>query len=83
VPTVNIGDRQRGRLKAVSVIDCADDTEAIVQAIEYALSPKFRNQLPAHVSLYGQGQAAQQIKAVLKTADLSKILMKKFFDFHG
>lgn len=83
VPTVNIGDRQRGRLKAISVIDCAEDTDAIVQAIDQALSPQFRAQLPAHVSLYGQGQAAPQIKAVLKTADLSKILMKKFFDFHA
>jgi UDP-hydrolysing UDP-N-acetyl-D-glucosamine 2-epimerase len=82
VPTVNVGERQRGRLKAVSVIDCADDTESIVQAIERALSPQFRAQLPADVSLYGKGQAAPQIKQVLKTYDLSNILMKKFFDFH-
>ncbi|MGF6995084.1 UDP-N-acetylglucosamine 2-epimerase [Paraburkholderia sp. GAS32] len=82
VPTVNIGDRQRGRLKAVSVIDCADDTESIVQAVERALSPQFRAQLPADVSLYGKGHAAPQIKQVLKTCDLSNILMKKFFDFH-
>lgn len=81
VPSVNIGDRQRGRLKAASVIDCADDTESIEKAIEQALSPQFRAQLPAEVSLYGKGSAAAQIKQVLKTCDLSNILMKKFFDF--
>jgi UDP-N-acetylglucosamine 2-epimerase (non-hydrolysing)/GDP/UDP-N,N'-diacetylbacillosamine 2-epimerase (hydrolysing) len=81
VPSVNIGDRQRGRLKAASVIDCADDTESIEKAIEQALSPRFRAQLPAEVSLYGKGSAAAQIKQVLKTCDLSNILMKKFFDF--
>ena len=39
-PTVNIGPRQQGRVRAPSVIDCADDTEAILAAIECALSPR-------------------------------------------
>lgn len=82
VPTVNIGDRQRGRLKAASVIDCADDTESIKNAIEQALSPQFREQLPVNLSPYGKGRAAAQIMQVMKTCDLSNILMKKFFDFH-
>lgn len=80
VPTVNIGDRQKGRLKAQSVIDCADDAASIAQAIERALSSPFRSRLPADVSLYGKGSAAPQIKDVLKRCDLSKLLMKKFFD---
>ena len=38
-PTVNIGPRQQGRVRAPSVIDCADDTDAILAAIGCALSP--------------------------------------------
>jgi UDP-hydrolysing UDP-N-acetyl-D-glucosamine 2-epimerase len=80
VPTVNIGDRQRGRLKAASVIDCADDAQSITRAIEKALSPAFRAGLPEQNSLYGIGEAAPQIAGVLKNHPLSNVLMKKFFD---
>ena len=41
-PTVNIGPRQRGRLKAVSVIDCDEKANAIMAAIKKALSPDFQ-----------------------------------------
>ena len=80
VPTVNIGDRQKGRLKAQSVIDCADDADSIARAIERAQSQSFRSSLPEDVSLYGKGSAAPKIKDVLKHCDLSNLLMKKFFD---
>ncbi|KMY86515.1 UDP-N-acetylglucosamine 2-epimerase [Candidatus Paraburkholderia calva] len=80
VPTVNIGHRQRGRLKAVSVIDCGDDARSIVRTINKALSPAFRAGLPDQNSLYGIGKAAPQITRVLKTYPLSNVLMKKFFD---
>lgn len=80
VPTVNLGDRQKGRLKAVSVIDCAEERGAITAAIGRALSAEFRDALPADVSLYGQGNSSARIKQVLKTADLSGLAMKHFFD---
>ena len=41
-PSVNIGERQLGRLRALSVIDCDEDADAVGAAIEQALSPKFR-----------------------------------------
>jgi len=81
VPTVNIGDRQKGRLKAASVIDCDETTEAIVAAIETALSSAFIDSLDDEVSLYGKGSAAPAIKNTLKEFDLSNILAKKFYDF--
>jgi UDP-hydrolysing UDP-N-acetyl-D-glucosamine 2-epimerase len=77
-PTVNLGDRQRGRLKAASVIDCEENTEAITAAINQALSPAFQKGLAKVVSLYGVGNTSVMIKEVLKTVDLSNILMKKF-----
>jgi len=79
-PTVNIGERQQGRLKAASVIDCSEETSAIKHAINYALSAEFQIQLPSVVSLYGQAGASLKIKEVLKNYNLHDILMKKFYD---
>lgn len=78
VATVNIGDRQRGRLKASSVIDAEETSDDIVRAIRQALSPAFRATLRGTASLYGQGNAWARIKDVLKTADLA--VRKPFFD---
>lgn len=44
IPTVNIGDRQKGRIRAASVIDCGSDTNEIQRAIQKALSEEFRNE---------------------------------------
>lgn len=81
-PTVNIGDRQRGRLRAQSVIDCDETAESIVDAINKALSPDFQKLLPDISSPYGdgKGKTALRIKNVLKSTDLNNILLKKFYD---
>lgn len=80
-PTVNIGDRQKGRLRAASVIDCAEDAEAIRQAITRAMSPQFRTHLSKAQSPYGgDGTTSKKIKQILKTTDLSGIIQKKFYD---
>ena len=77
-PTVNVGDRQKGRLKATSVIDCAEKTEDIVGAIRLALSPEFRRTLAQTVSLYGMGNASEAIVNRLK-GPLPRV-QKAFFD---
>lgn len=74
VPTVNIGERQRGRLAAESVISCAPKTESIVDAINVALE----NDFSKVVNPYGKGQASKAILEVLILADLSTI--KRFHD---
>lgn len=79
-PTVNIGDRQGGRLKAISVIDCALETSSIVDAINTAISKTFQESIQGPVSLYGIGDTAGKIKEHLKSADLSNIKRKSFFD---
>ena len=78
VPTVNIGDRQMGRLRAASVIDCSPTKEAIDAALRKAIDPRFRAHLPENPSLYGVGDAARRIKDVLKTTDLRGITKKHF-----
>ena len=76
--SVNIGDRQKGRLKAASVIDASESSQGIVQAIRLALSDEFRRKLPETVSMYGQGSVSQKIKATLKA--VVPEIRKSFFD---
>lgn len=81
--TVNIGERQKGRLKATSVIDAAEDTADIERAIRLALSSDFQRQLGDTISLYGQGNAARSMVARLKR-ELPLSTRKVFFDIaHG
>lgn len=80
VPTVNIGNRQTGRLKAASVIDCEPRSEEIVNAIKHALSQEFRATLHDVKSLYGDCDASRKIKEDLKCVDLSRLLQKGFYD---
>lgn len=79
-PTINLGNRQRGRLKAASVIDCDENTEAIIAAIQKALSADFLLSITNVVSLYGEGNASVRIKDYLKIVNLKDVLQKKFFD---
>ncbi len=80
VPTVNIGERQRGRLKAESVIDCGETSNGIVGAIKKAISPEFRATLPTIKNPYGNGGASKAIKNIIKSTKLENILMKRFND---
>lgn len=75
IPTVNIGDRQKGRLKALSVFDCAPRREAISAAIDAALA---RGRCPTD-NPYGDGHASEKILAVLKSIDDPQALLRKPF----
>ncbi len=79
-PTVNIGDRQKGRVKARSVIDCKPEREAIKRAIARALSDRFRILCRDTENPYGDGKAAERITRILKK-EVSGIknLKKRFY----
>jgi UDP-hydrolysing UDP-N-acetyl-D-glucosamine 2-epimerase len=74
-PTVNIGDRQRGRLRAKSVIDCEPRRHAIAAAIEAA----FGLDCSSVVNPYGDGFAAAKIAGVLAALPEGKNLVQKHF----
>ena len=78
--TVNIGDRQRGRLKADSVIDCAPNQQSILSAIQRLYSPEFQENLKKTRNPYGEGGASERIVHVLKTAPLNDLIKKPFHD---
>ena len=77
---VNIGDRQQGRLRAASVIDCGTDRESIAAAIARLYSPQFQASLGAVSNPYGEGQAAQKIVQILRRHQFDSILKKVFYD---
>jgi len=79
LPVVNVGDRQRGRLRAANVIDVGPEREAIVAAIARALDPAFRRGLTGLVNPYGDGQAAPRIARVLREVELGPRLIRKRF----
>jgi UDP-N-acetylglucosamine 2-epimerase len=79
-PTVNIGIRQAGRLKADSVIDCEAHARDILAALSKALSPEFRERASKTTSPYGGGNASAEIKEILKSVDLEGIVVKTFHD---
>ena len=80
IGTINIGDRQRGRLRAESVIDCNPTKESIISAIKKLYSPDFKQKLPFVKNPYGEGGASNKIIKIIKTFDLNKILKKKFYN---
>lgn len=79
-PTVNIADRQKGRLKADSVIDCEGTTTSVENAINKALSKDFQQKINNMKLLYGGGGTAKQIVDILKEIELTGLLKKKFYD---
>lgn len=82
LPVVNIGDRQKGRLRAANVIDVPDDADKIVRAIRHALSTDFRGHLKNLKNPYGDDNTALRIKKVLKRVSLRGILIKPFQDIY-
>lgn len=74
-PTVNIGDRQKGRLQASSVINCPNDTKGIYDAIQKA----FICDCQGVENPYGEGNASSMIVKIIRDFDNYKVLLKKHF----
>jgi UDP-hydrolysing UDP-N-acetyl-D-glucosamine 2-epimerase len=79
LPAVNIGDRQRGRLRGANVIDVGHGRDAIAAGIRRALDPAFRRALSGRPNPYGDGRAAPRIVRVLREVELGPRLVRKRF----
>jgi len=79
IGTINIGNRQKGRIKAQSVIDCEPNYEQIKDAFKILYSEEFQEKLKAVENPYGNGEASTRIVKVLKNFDLREI-GKDFYD---
>jgi len=80
IGTINIGDRQKGRIKADSVVDCLPDKTSIKNAFKVLYSKEFQAVIKTSKNPYGDGCASKKIIKVLKTIQLDNILKKEFFD---
>ena len=78
--TINVGDRQKGRLKASSVIDCKSCKEDILKAIKHLYSSSFQDELSRTVNPFGEGGASEAIVQKLESVNLDDILKKRFYD---
>lgn len=78
--TVNIGSRQDGRLRAPSIIDCAESHVAIQQAINKAISENVQLTVAKKNSVYGSGNSAHYITQVLANIELNRLNTKEFYD---
>lgn len=78
--TVNIGDRQRGRLQAASVINCRAGRHEISAAIQELYSPAFQASLASVRNPYGDGGASERVLELIKQLQLTGLTQKTFYD---
>ncbi len=78
--TINIGDRQRGRLQSPSVINCLPDRQSILRALERLYSESFLDSLNNVENPYGDGGASKKVVTVLKNFKISEGYKKSFYD---
>ena len=78
--TVNIGERQRGRLQAESVINCDPICKSISDTIDVMYSKIFQDKLKNITSPYGTGGASKKVVEIIKASDTRKIVKKTFYN---
>lgn len=80
IGTINIGDRQKGRIQANSIINCIPKKEDILNAISQLYSKEFQYNLKNVENIYKKENASDKIIEVLKSFNLKNILKKVFYD---
>ena len=79
-PSINIGDRQRGRIEGENVIKCEPNIKSIYESIQLALSSSFQKRLRNIVNPYGEGNSSDKILGTIMNTPLQNILKKKFYN---
>lgn len=83
VPTVNIGPRQKGRLRAPSVIDVEPNSVSIAEGIRLALTAEMKTTASRKINPLGDGKAGVRIADILCETEFREFRAKTFFDFPG
>ncbi len=78
--TINIGDRQKGRIKAKSVIDCMPTKKDILESIKKSYSKSFKSSLKKVKNPYGNGGSIKKIIKVLENKEFNNLIKKQFYD---
>lgn len=78
LPAVNIGNRQKDRMRTVNVIDAPHQTDKIIKAVEKAISPEFKKIVSKCVNPYGDGKSSSRIIKILESVNIDdKLLVKR------
>ncbi len=78
--TINIGDRQKGRIQAESTVNCSSQKEDIIRAFQKVQSEEFRNKLKDITNPYGNGNVSNRIIGIFKAMSIDKLSQKTFYD---
>ena len=80
IGTVNIGDRQKGRVRCKSIIDVNNEEEEITNAIKMIISKEFKSTIKSVINPYQINNTSENIVRIIKEINLEGITKKKFFD---
>ena len=80
IGTVNIGNRQQGRIRTKSIIDCEPRQSAIGDAIDEILSSEFRASIKDLQNPFGDGHADDRIIEIIRDISLEQLVPKHFYD---
>ncbi len=79
-PTINIGDRQKGRVAGKTIINAKCETSEIIKAINKGLNPEFKEEIMNEKNPYDNGNSSDQIISIIKGFDIANILKKEFYN---
>ena len=80
IPTLNIGDRQKGRMAADSVYNCETDNDSILKGLDVIMSPAFKKKAAETHNPYEKANTAEAIFKVIRTYPLDELKQKHFYD---
>ena len=81
MPTLNIGNRQKGRIRAGSILDCQTDKQSILEGLDKVLSKDFVDFCRTVKNPYCKENTAEEILKVIHTYPLENIIQKHFYNF--
>ena len=81
IPTINVGDRQKGRIRHESIVDTDYTVDSIRNGIQKALSKSFRTKLKQMEFRFGDGHAAEKMVEIIKSTNISQKFLRKRLDF--
>ena len=80
IPTLNIGDRQKGRIQAESIYNCLPNKESVLNGLDKVLSKEFRELASKVHNPYEKANTAEEIFKVISTYPLEQLNQKHFYD---
>lgn len=80
IPTLNIGDRQKGRMAADSVYNCETDKDSILKGLDMIMSPAFKKKATETQNPYEKANTSEEIFKVISTYPLDKLKQKHFYN---